>query len=311
MESNLSNFIQIEKSKDKILIFDFHNLCYRTIFVAANEFRNNQTKVFDRDPDIKDLYQYWKHIVLNAFFYNSLEKNPSKIIIAVDERNSWRKKVYLGYKENRAKSREDSLVDFKTFFPIMNEFINNLKKMFPNVYILKINECEADDIIAVLTSELLKEDKYHIELISTDKDFYQLHKFKNFKQFNPTKKEYVISMNPKKDLEVKILTGDKGDDIPAVKERLGEKTAEKLLNEGLEELLKDDQIKNNFIRNRELIDFDYIPFYLKEKIIQEYNNYSLGVINKNIIWNWLLSEKLKKLADEFQKFVYFFSALNS
>ena len=69
MESNLSNFMQIEKAKNKILIFDFHNLCYRTIFVAANEFRNNQTKVFDRDPEMKDLYQYWKHIVLNAFFY--------------------------------------------------------------------------------------------------------------------------------------------------------------------------------------------------------------------------------------------------
>jgi len=310
MESNLSNFMQIEKAKNKILIFDFHNLCYRTIFVAANEFRNNQTKVFDRDPEMKDLYQYWKHIVLNAFFYNSLEKNPSKIIIAVDERNSWRKKVYSGYKENRAKSREDSLVDFGTFFPIMNEFINNLKEMFPNVYILKVNECEADDIIAVLTAELAKDDN-RIELISTDKDFYQLHKFKNFKQFNPIKKEYVVSMNPKKDLEVKILTGDKGDDIPAVRERLGEKTAEKLLNEGLEELLQDEVVKKNFIRNRELIDFDYIPANLKEKIIQEYKNYPLNTMDRSIIWAWLLREKLKKLADEFQKFVLLFNNLNS
>lgn len=60
--------------------------------------------------------------------------DADQLIIAHDQGSSWRKKIYPEYKAPRAKGREESPIDFKIFFKVMDEFIADFKKAIPNVY---------------------------------------------------------------------------------------------------------------------------------------------------------------------------------
>ena len=72
---------------------------------------------------------------------------------------------------------------------------------------------------------------------------------------------------------LKIITGDKSDNIPGIKYRFGPKTAYKLLSEGdgkqnLQDMLdKDPAVKVAFNRNRKLIAFSEIPAKLQQEIV--------------------------------------------
>lgn len=317
MRNKLSTFltepIKEGIKKNKILMFDAHNLVYRTLFVAANEFKKRKNDFLLGNENNqwldKDFYAYWKHLVLSSLLYNISDRKPNKIIFAIEGMGNWRKEIYKDYKAKRKDARDKSIIDFDTFFPILEHFINNLGRMFSNIYVLRVDNSEADDVIAVLTELFVQNKNNEIELISTDRDFIQLQIYKNFRQFNPIKREYIKSINPKKDLEVKILTGDSSDNISGIQYGIGKKTAEKLLNGGvfkkksLEQLLEDEEIKKAFIRNRMLIDFKYIPKEVKERIIKAYNDYEIKDIDGNEVWQWLLREKLNKLSDDWQQFL--------
>lgn len=306
--SKLDGFFNVEevKKKKKILMFDFHNLVYRTIFISAKDYKDKRFQyvggMSNDDFTKEDMYHNWKTMIINSLLYAIRDKGADKVIIANDTKNSWRKSVYSEYKANRKDARTDSIVDFEEFFPILEEFTKELESWFTNFYFLKIDRCEGDDIIAVLTKKYGNSPDYEIELISTDKDFIQLQHYLNFKQYNPTKKEYVISLNPKKDLEIKILTGDNSDNIPNVKPRLGVKTAEKLLNEGLVDLENDAEFKENYIRNKTLIDFSKIPDDIEEVILHKYENYDIKPIDGIKLGYWLDENNFKVVHNEWHLF---------
>ena len=189
---------RIEK---KALIFDTHNLIFRTLFVAHHE-----------DPlDLE--FKYWKTLMLQSINAAIKKFKPSRVIMALDKGGSWRKEVYSLYKENRKDGRDESPIDFDKFFPILEDFFESFKRVFPNVYVIKVDKCEGDDIIAVLVRDILPD--WECICISSDRDMYQLYKNKNYKQYDPIKKIIVNCINPKQYLLVKVIMGDKGDNIPA------------------------------------------------------------------------------------------------
>ncbi len=305
---------------NKILMIDFHNLAYRCVFIALKEFsdkKNNyllgNNNCLDTVSEKKwfehDMFQYWKHLVTNNILHTIREKSPNKVIIATEGRNNWRKRLYSLYKANRKDSRDKSDINFDIFYGVIEKYINNLKEAFKNIYVLQVDGCEADDIIAILTKKFVEDKFNRIELISTDKDFVQLQKFKVFSQFDPIKKEYIKSINPSKDLELKILTGDKSDNILPILKGVGPKTAEKLLTGGMykkttfDQYLEQEEIKENYKRNRQLIDFEHIPNDVQDKILHAYNEYKIDSINVQDVWNWLHKEKLGKLIDNLQIFL--------
>ena len=74
-------------------------------------------------------------------------------------------------------------------------------------------------------------------------------------------------------LKIKIILGDKSDNIPAIIKKCGIKTAEKLaLNpDELNKIFnKDPDAKKNFERNQRLIDFNYIDEKLKKEYLQKF-----------------------------------------
>ena len=149
-----------------------------------------------------------------------------------------------------------------------------LKKAGVN-FILKYNELEGDDIIAISKKfiENNKNKKDIIYIITNDQDYLQLINETTlifnlkFKELNSTKKSFK---DPKKDLLCKIIIGDKSDNIPPVFQKCGIKTVEKYLNDN--ELLQNDldkyNVREKFNFNKKIIDFDEIPHELSSSFLE-------------------------------------------
>jgi 5'-3' exonuclease len=288
MSNKLQQMVNTKRDKTALLI-DVHNLTYRCVFVANKE-----------DP-LDKKFTYWKYLVLNNILNNIRLYGVDKCILAFDDRNYWRKDLYASYKAQRKAGRDQSPVDFEAFFPVMNEFFDDFKKAFKNIMYLQLPHCEADDIIAVLTRSKLNSFSEIIN-ISTDKDMNQLMIYPNYKQFDPIKKKFVKHINPKKELIMKILTGDKGDNIPAVKPKCGPATAKKMIEHGLENELINKTVKENFERNKQLIDFDCIPKKISTLIEKAYSEYDIKPYDGSSTFNFFVKHRLNVFIDKIQEY---------
>jgi len=339
MNNSLNAFFDNELEKEngnKILLIDNHNLFHRCLFVANAEC----------PEDIE--FNYWKHLVTNNIFQSIKYFNPNKVIFASDSHSKsyWRKEIYPEYKGQRKELKEKSSIDFDKFYAMLNVFTKEFREAFTNCYYLEISRCEADDIIAIISKKIHHNDQ--VIVITSDNDMVQLMTNPNVKIHDPIKKAFKKSVNPKIDLEIKILTGDSGDNIDNVKRRLGEKTAIKILNEGLDkfldetekkakeitdyyqvngeestikkfkikdadnlkDVLSDVDIKCKYNRNRQLIDFDYIPNEISDVIINTYNQYAIQKYNPQNVWSFLLKNKMKKLAEDLQQYSNYLGKLS-
>jgi 5'-3' exonuclease len=289
--SNLKNIIESDV-KEKIVVIDGHNLIFRTLFIS--EKHNDQ---FGIEGD--QTYSYWKYIFLKTIVNTISTFNPTKLIICMDEKNTWRKDVYPEYKAQRKAARDNSKIDFKVFFPIMDAYYTDMMEIITNIMYLKVDRCEGDDIMAVISRSY---PDANIELISTDKDLNQLLKRKNVKQYDPVKRAYTNSLNPVVDLEMKIITGDKGDNIPAIKPKCGPATAAKILTENLlPTLLKDKDISDAYDRNRILIDLDCIPKTIVDDITNHLNSYTLKSYDGKKFFNFAIKHRLASMIENIQE----------
>ena len=55
-----------------------------------------------------------------------------------------------------------------------------------------------------------------IMIVSSDRDFLQLQRFKNVRQFSPLLKKELSVDNPRVYLQTHIIKGDKGDGVPNI-----------------------------------------------------------------------------------------------
>lgn len=276
-----------------LMLVDFSNICYRCIYVAESDAKKEAMSEYE-------MYAYWKHLVVNAVVRLIDEHKPTKVVIASDVKESWRKEIYPEYKENRKKKRENSIIDFDKFYEVWGDFEPKFAQAFSNLVFLKVDRSEADDIIATLT-EHQTASYDQIVVISNDGDYCQLLKFCNVKLMRPInggKYEQVVSLNPQYDLDVKVIAGDRNDNIMGIKERCGPATAMKILKEGLDTYLEDPVIKENYIRNKTLIDFNMIPSDIKENIIKIYSEYQTKPIKWFSTSCFLNSQGLFKLSEE-------------
>jgi len=286
---------RVEYANDKpVLLVDGHNMAYRTLHSA----------IFQHPEDnVAGGFAFWKHLFMSSFLKTVKTFSPKKIILTFDVKNSWRYDVYSLYKSTRKKARAKNVIDFESFFPVFNEIISDLKKTFENIYIIQIDKCEADDVIAILTKKIFLKDK--IVIVSTDKDFHQLIDNQNIQQYDPILSKVVKCINPSKELSVKLLIGDPGDGIPNVKAQVGPATAEAILKRGLEDYLYaegNEQILENYKRNQILIDFNYIPKYIEDNIINTYNDYKITNIDSMKLMSFFTRNKLMKIMTDWQNY---------
>lgn len=169
--------------------------------------------------------------------------------------NIWRLEHYMNYKTTRKSTPE-----IKYFFEMI--YRENLFIKGGVTQILQHEHLEADDCIAITTKYLLQQpDTQMIYIISSDKDFLQL-SCSQVKIYDLSFKEISKERNAEKELFLKIVLGDKSDNICPIIKKCGNKKAEKYYedNEIWENLLNENStVRENYEKNRLLIDFNYIP----------------------------------------------------
>jgi hypothetical protein len=124
-----------------------------------------------------------------------------------------------------------------------------------------------------------------VMIISADKDFVQLHQYKNVKQFSPMTKALVKEGDPLAYLYEHIFRGDSGDGVPNVlspdntfvdgirqKPVSSKKIQEWSSNYSNLQSVMDQETYRNYQRNRALIDLSAIPPAKKLQIINTFES---------------------------------------
>lgn len=160
-----------------------------------------------------------------------------------------RKKIYEGYKANRAKDKTTFKgvgLDVPGIKWVKDDTENKIKQLHLLTNILKqlpvcqiyLPDTEADDIIAYLLKFKLKSDTSRKILVSSDKDFYQLLDDPNVNIYDPARKILVsgdkvladYSISPRNFCLARTLVGDSSDNIDGI-DGIGLKTVAKRLPE--------------------------------------------------------------------------------
>jgi len=205
---------------------------------------------------------------------------------------------------NRKKTRDSSEMDWNAIFTALNNIREELKEFFP-YKVIQVETCEADDIIGVITHEEGTELNAGepILILSGDKDYIQLHKYANVKQYDPTRKRWISNANPEKYLAEHIIKGDSGDGIPNV---LSEDNAlvmgtrqrpitQKRLAEWADINNMQDEVKRNYMRNKALIDLTEVPKDMKEEILSLWHEENGK--DRSQLLNYFIKNKLRNLME--------------
>ena len=252
-----------------------------------------------------------RHMILNIIrtHVRNFKNEYGDIILCCDNRKYWRKEFFPFYKAGRKKTREKSDLDWHLIFDMLAKFKVELKENFP-YKVIDVEGAEADDIIGTLVPRHAPHEK--ILILSSDGDFLQLQMYgDNVKQYNPSQKKYVKSINPLLELKEKIIRGDKGDGIPNIfspsdcfvreirQKPITQKGIEKYLAEHYGEW-EDEGARVGFSRNQTLIDLRLIPGDIKNKIINTYEETVPAKRNK--LLNYFIEHKLKNLMEVIEDF---------
>ena len=251
-----------------------------------------------------------RHMILNIIRTHARNfKEYGEVVLCCDNRNYWRKEFFPFYKAGRKKTREKSDLDWHLIFDMLAKFKTELRENFP-YKVIDVDGAEADDIIGTLVPRFAPHQK--ILILSSDGDFLQLQMYgDNVKQYNPSQKKYVKSIDPLLELKEKIIRGDKGDGIPNIfspsdcfvrdlrQKPITQKVIEKYLAEHYGEW-EDEAARVGFSRNQALIDLRNIPGDIKEKIINTYEETVPAKRGK--LLNYFIEHKLKNLMEVIEDF---------
>jgi len=259
-----------------------------------------------------------RHMILNSLrMYNVKHRAQyGRMVLACDSA-SWRKNQFSQYKAKRIETREESDMDWSSIFDTVNTITDEITENFPYP-VLRVYGAEADDIIATLVESTQEFGRHEpVMIISGDKDFIQLHRYKNVQQFSPVQKKKVQDKNPTKYLFEHICRGDSSDGVPNILSADDTFIAEgarqtplrqKKIDEwykaydGMQDMseVMDANTFRNYIRNKTMIDLQYIPDHIKTEIKTQWE--SQPNKNNSKVLNYLISKRCTNLvscAEEF------------
>ena len=261
-----------------------------------------------------------RHMILNSLrmYRTKFKEEFGELVLCYDSKHYWRREVFHQYKASRKKTRTESNKDWDAIFEVLNSIRDELKDIFPYKF-LEVYGAEADDIIAVLCGEL-EYDNGKTLILSGDKDFIQLQKYKNVSQFSPITKKFVNGEDPVQYLKEHILKGDASDGIPNILspdntfvDGLRQKPLSKkkisswvdnehpeLGNMPIEDVLPNDETIRNYQRNQTLIDLDKSPKELFFLILKEFQNAPEG--DRSKLLNYFIQKRLNNLTESIGDF---------
>ena len=140
-----------------------------------------------------------RHMILNSIrMYNKRYRDEyGQMVICADGMNTWRRDYFPLYKAHRKKNRQESDQDWNEIFRILHLVKEEIQQNLP-YKVIHLEGCEADDIIGTLALQTQEFGQYEpIMIVSSDKDFIQLQKFKNVKQYSPIQIKMVSDATPR------------------------------------------------------------------------------------------------------------------
>lgn len=252
-----------------------------------------------------------RHMVLNSLrsYVRQFKEKYGEVVICCDSKKYWRRDIFPLYKSNRKKDRDKSPFDWNLIFETLNKIRDEIKLYFP-YKVIDVEGAEADDVIGVLASRMAAHEE--ILILSSDKDFVQLQKYPNVRQYSPILKKYVETEDPHLYIKEHIIRGDRGDGIPnflsadntfAIGERqkvINTKKLSEWLRKTPEEFCVTETMLRGYKRNQMLVDLDFIPENIREQIISAYE--SATVAKRNELLNYFISKRLTNLIEVIQEF---------
>ena len=251
-----------------------------------------------------------RHSLVNMLrTIRSKNRDAGEMVLCYDSANPWRKGVFANYKASRKKGREDSAVDWNKLFEILQEIKREFAQNMP-YKVMCVDNCEADDIIAVLTKRLHTSEK--ILIVSSDGDFQQLQQFPGVVQYSPIHKKQIKCDNPHKYLFEHTMRGDVGDGIPNIlsdddcfinDEKRQRSLYQKRLDLWWSSKNFDDlspEHKSNIQRNKTLIDFSFIPEEIENRILDQYTKTIPP--RKSKLMDYFIDKNLVNFVDELGDF---------
>jgi hypothetical protein len=233
-----------------------------------------------------------RHMIFNCLrsYRTKWGKEFGELIICTDNK-SWRHEVFSQYKAHRKTDRAASKINWTLIFNTLYEIQRDLVASFP-YRVLNVRGAEADDIIAVLCeyfaanefeqTSLFNDTPQDILIVSGDKDFIQLAKYQNVKQYSPILKKWLKPKTTwQNQLRELIIRGDKSDGIPNFKspdnsivdgtrqKPIYDKDMTNYLSKKPDKFCVNDEY-SWFKRNEQLIDFINIPDKVKKDILLAY-----------------------------------------
>lgn len=208
----------VPQATDKILIVDYSELFYISLFTARNV--SFQDKTGYNLP--------FEFFLLRKLSVLSKKFPGRRIILTGDGRQSWRKQLYPDYKCGRKKFRESyEDIDWTDLYRRYDELLGRIDVM-TSIETYRDEYLESDDIIAVLAQS-----GADVIAVTSDKDMNQLYIYPNFKQVSPRSPTLKLKevKNPKAELQKLIDHGDEADNIPPAKTE-----SQKLINKKLVDL---------------------------------------------------------------------------
>ena len=244
------------------------------------------------------------------------------IIICADSGNNWRKEVYPYYKATRKKSRADSPLDWSAIFEAADTIRQELDEEFP-YKVVKVDRCEADDIIAVLCKYYAENEHVgvgvvsepqKVMILSSDKDFRQLQAYGNVDQWSPLLKKFIREPNPDAYLKEHIIKGDAGDGVPnflsaddiftteGTRQKPIRKTKlEEWMSMSPDQICENDEQLRNYYRNKKMVDLmTEIPNELCEEILNTFAE--ANVAPRAGLFNYFVKNNLRNLMPQINLF---------
>ena len=255
-----------------------------------------------------------RHMILNSIraYRSKFYEEYGELVLCYDSKKYWRRDFFPNYKSNRKKDREASGLDWNLIFETLNNIRDEIKEHFP-YKVLEVEGAEADDCIASIIDYISKTPSAYekVLILSGDKDFIQLQRHKFVTQFSPTQKKFINGINPHLYIKEHILKGDRSDGIPNFlssdntfvdelrQKPLSKKKLETWVDLEPEDFCSDEMLRN-YQRNKTLIDLEFIPSDLKDRILVEYQNPPKG--ERANLLNYFIQKRLRNLMNDIGDF---------
>lgn len=250
-----------------------------------------------------------RHMILNSLrTHNKKYRDKYGEMVLCMDHSSWRRDAFEYYKAARKKKRQESSMDWGAIFETLNVITDEIKNFMP-YRVLHLEGAEGDDCIATMAMRTQEFGKHEpVMIIAADKDYIQLQRYPNVKQWSTITKK-AVKGNPEEWLHEAIVRGQAKDGIPNVKSpsdffmteggRQKSITA-KFIEESVATETLDDETLRRYEENRMLIDFREIPSDLRDRINNQYESYEIPSMGG--VLNYLIKSRCANLTQHLEDF---------